>query len=246
MLLLRKWDNRIKPDGYWIQEKLDGHRAYWDGAKFISRAGNVINCPKWFSDGFPNEALDGELWAGRGGFEKVSSVIGSLKGNWELITYGVFDSPDFDGLYEERYEHAKEILNGNPRAFVIDKFKCEGTSHLLSELDKIVSLGGEGLVLRKPKSKYERKRSFTCLKVKKIFTDKAVVIEHVEKNRPGLTGSLRVIRKDGVIFDVGSGITERMAHNPPQIGTIIEYSFKQVSANGKPKSAAFVRIIKGV
>ena len=41
----------------------------------VSRAGNRFNAPAWFVVDFPPLTLDGELWMGRGTFEKLSSVV---------------------------------------------------------------------------------------------------------------------------------------------------------------------------
>jgi DNA ligase-1 len=46
----------------WVSEKLDGIRALWDGKKFVTRTGYVIDAPTKFSRHFPKEHLDGELW----------------------------------------------------------------------------------------------------------------------------------------------------------------------------------------
>ena len=34
LLLAEKWDSVIDPTGYWLSEKLDGVRAFWDGKQF--------------------------------------------------------------------------------------------------------------------------------------------------------------------------------------------------------------------
>ncbi len=39
---------------YWVSEKLDGVRAYWDGKQLVSRQGNVFPAPDWFIKNFPN------------------------------------------------------------------------------------------------------------------------------------------------------------------------------------------------
>ena len=52
--------------GWWLSEKLDGVRAFWNGKEFVSRAGNVFDAPSWFTKALPDHALDGELWGGRG------------------------------------------------------------------------------------------------------------------------------------------------------------------------------------
>ena len=36
------------PTGWWVSEKLDGVRAYWNGRAFYSRLGNVFVAPNWF------------------------------------------------------------------------------------------------------------------------------------------------------------------------------------------------------
>lgn len=43
--------------------------------------------------------------------------------------------------------------------------ECKGPEHLKEMLERVQQAGGEGLMLRKPKSKYEFKRSSTLLKV---------------------------------------------------------------------------------
>ncbi|MEE9395821.1 MAG: hypothetical protein V3V31_02290, partial [Methylococcales bacterium] len=60
---------------YWISEKLDGVRAYWNGRQLLSRQGNPYIAPNWFTTGFPSYPLDGELWAGRSNFEKLVSIV---------------------------------------------------------------------------------------------------------------------------------------------------------------------------
>ena len=65
LLLAESWDNAADLSGWWMSEKLDGVRAYWDGKQFLSRQGNLFHAPQWFIDGLPGIALDGELWIGR-------------------------------------------------------------------------------------------------------------------------------------------------------------------------------------
>src|SRR6185436_12194449 len=40
VLLAESWDGLLDPSGWWLSEKLDGVRAYWDGTKLLSRLGN--------------------------------------------------------------------------------------------------------------------------------------------------------------------------------------------------------------
>ena len=54
-------------------EKLDGVRGYWNGTHLITRQGNIINNPAWFTKGWPKQAIDGELWIKRNQFQQVLS-----------------------------------------------------------------------------------------------------------------------------------------------------------------------------
>src|SRR3954452_18767992 len=65
LLLAETWDNAADLSGWWMSEKLDGVRAYWDGKQFLSRLGNRYHAPDWFVDGLPEVPLDGELWIDR-------------------------------------------------------------------------------------------------------------------------------------------------------------------------------------
>jgi DNA ligase-1 len=64
----------IDPTGWYLSEKLDGVRAWWDSKEraLYARSGNRIWTPDFFTAGLPSDLdLDGELWAGRGQFSEV-------------------------------------------------------------------------------------------------------------------------------------------------------------------------------
>jgi hypothetical protein len=65
----------ISVSQYWISEKLDGFRAYWDGRRLRFRSGNPVPAPSWFVNALPGQELDGELWLGRGTFDQLSARI---------------------------------------------------------------------------------------------------------------------------------------------------------------------------
>ncbi|KAJ3020993.1 hypothetical protein HKX48_009397 [Thoreauomyces humboldtii] len=77
----RRRDKRgatLDPTGFFLSEKYDGVRAFWDPAEeaLFSRLGNRIHAPSWFTKGFPKElSLDGELWLGRERFQDTVSVV---------------------------------------------------------------------------------------------------------------------------------------------------------------------------
>src|SRR6185437_10159889 len=55
LLLAESWDNAADLSGWWMSEKLDGVRAYWDGKQFLSRQGNLYHAPEWFIEGLPDQ-----------------------------------------------------------------------------------------------------------------------------------------------------------------------------------------------
>ncbi|WP_413702056.1 hypothetical protein ACLKMH_11430 [Psychromonas sp. KJ10-10] len=81
--LATKFHQDIIVSDYWISEKLDGVRAYWDGQQLISRQGNLFPAPTWFTADFPNTPLDGELWIARQEFETVSGIVRTKTGKEE-------------------------------------------------------------------------------------------------------------------------------------------------------------------
>ncbi len=70
LLLAETWTPDANIQGWWLSEKLDGVRAYWDGGRFFSRQGNLFHAPDWFTEKLPPVPLDGELWLAR----RVSSA----------------------------------------------------------------------------------------------------------------------------------------------------------------------------
>jgi len=164
-MLLKDYDGR-DPSGMWISEKLDGVRGLWTGAEFLTRTGNKIDCPAWFTEGFPDFPLDGELWAGRGQFQIAKGMVASKARDsaWRQMIFGIFDAPGENPL-EERFAVLR-CLSLPPHACIVHQVVCKGVAHLLSEFEAVKKLGGEGLVLRIPNSPYVEGRSLYWQKVK--------------------------------------------------------------------------------
>lgn len=81
---------------YWVSEKYDGVRGYWDGRQLLTRGGEVIAAPAWFTQGWPAEPMDGELWAGRGRFAQAASTVRRQVPDdeaWRAMRFMVFDLP---------------------------------------------------------------------------------------------------------------------------------------------------------
>lgn len=83
----------------------DGHRLSPPKATGLwSKYAKPIQAPAWFLDELPLYPLDGELTAGRGKFQQTMStcrkgVDNCSDSEWEQITYGVFDLPDYTKVF---------------------------------------------------------------------------------------------------------------------------------------------------
>src|SRR4051812_32864830 len=152
VLLAHVWAEDHDPTGWWMSEKLDGVRAYWDGKQFLSRRNNILYAPEWFTEGLPKHALDGELWIARKQFDRVSGIVRrqDKPEAWNEVRYLVFDAPDAAGSFEDRLRFLADGIGGWKTKFATlhDHALCTGLDHLASELDRVTQLGGEGLMLR--------------------------------------------------------------------------------------------------
>jgi DNA ligase-1 len=247
LLLAESWDFISDPTGWWLSEKLDGVRAYWTGERFLSRQGNVFHAPDWFTRGLPSEPLDGELWLGRKSFQRAVSIVRrqDKSDHWKEIRYVVFDAPGLEKSFEARMEFVRECLrDAAEHALPHDQQQCRGIDHLKSELAQLEALGGEGLMLRKPGSKYESGRSQTLLKVKNFHDAEARVLKHLEGagRHKGRLGALFVELPDGTTFSVGTGFSDKERENPPSLGSTITFRYQELSEAGVPRFPSYVGV----
>ena len=171
LLLANIYSSDIQLKNYWISEKLDGVRAFWNGKNLISRQGNIFHAPKWFTRVLPEVALDGELWLARGEFEKVSGLVRRHSPNetdWQEVKFMIFDLPNHAGTFDQRLNRLKTIIAkiNAPHIQLIKQFKITSHKVLMKKLDDVVEQGGEGLMLHLGSSLYKSGRSDDLLKLR--------------------------------------------------------------------------------
>ena len=248
VLLAHTWTADVDLTGWWMSEKLDGLRAWWDGRRFQSRLGNAFFAPEWFTAGLPGEPLDGELWVGRKAFTDAVSIVRRQDGGeqWRRVRFLVFDAPGRAAPFEERVAWIAEWLGNNPHphAEAVRHARCEGVAHLRAELARVEALGGEGLMLRQPGSRYEAGRSTTLLKVKTFHDAEARVVGHdAGKGRHlGRLGALVLEMADGTRFNVGTGFSDAERGAPPPIGALVTYRYQELSRDGVPRFPTYVGV----
>jgi DNA ligase-1 len=248
LLLAHTWTNDIDLSDWWMSEKLDGVRAYFDGKQFVSRLGNVFHAPDWFLAGFPSVPLDGELWLARKAFQRTVSIVRrqDMSDVWREIVYVVFDAPAVADPFERRLEYVQDLLTEHRphHARAHSHEQCRNVDHLREELARIEALGGEGLMLRQPGSLYEAGRSTTLLKVKTFHDAEARVVEHLPGTgrHKGRLGALAVELLDGTSFSVGTGFSDAQRDNPPLVGSTITFRYQELSDRGVPRFPSFVGV----
>ena len=248
LLLAQSWNNDQDLSNWYMSEKLDGVRALWTGERFWSRNGNEFFAPAWFTQGFPNTPLDGELWIGRKAFQQTVSVVRRQDAgeHWKKVLYVVFDSPAVEGTFENRLRAIREsgVEYAAPQLRVLYQTICDGTDSLRAELTRIEGLGGEGLMLRQPNSLYESGRSSTLLKVKSFHDDDAIVVAHQpgKGRHRGRLGALLVALENGTQFCVGTGLSDAQRESPPAVGSVITFRYQELTDGGVPRFPSFVRV----
>ena len=242
LFLLNKYNEDINVTGWYMSEKLDGVRAFWDGTKLISRGGKIFNAPKFFTKDFPSYKLDGELWTKRGDFANISSIVRQKKlhKGWEQISYNIFEVPDADGNLTKRLSLVKE----NKYVKLIKQIKIKDKLHLDKFLKEIEKKGGEGVVVRDASLPYYTGRNNNALKVKRYIDDECEVVGYNKGHGKydGLLGSISCRMKNMQIIKIGSGFDENQRVTPPKIGTIITFKYYGLTSKGNPRFPVFLRV----
>ncbi len=248
LLLLTKYQQSMNTTGWYMSEKLDGVRAYWNGRQLLSRQGNAFAAPLWFTEKLPSFELDGELWISRKRFEEIHSITSQSQphSGWNDITYNIFEVPNAQGGLPTRLGQLRDYLKREPVAHlrIIPQVIYRDKNHLMARLKAVEAADGEGLVLRNPSSLYETGRGFNALKVKRFDDMEGRVIGY----RPGkgkyqgMTGALWVEIEGGKRFYIGSGLTDRERAVPPAVGRVITFKYQSFTNNGIPRFASFLRV----
>lgn len=249
LILAKTYKGDIRIQDYWVSEKLDGVRAYWDGSRLISRQGNVFHTPAWFTQNFPKQPLDGELWIERGQFEATISTVKKhtpVDTEWLRVKYMIFELPNAKGTFTQRITAMKKLVKhaNSPYLSVIPQTRVSSLSELDKKLNEVIVRGGEGLMLHHGDSLYQTGRSNALLKVKKQNDAEAIVIKHLagKGKHEGRLGALLVEMPSGKQFKIGTGFGDDERESPPPIGTTISYKHYGFSKNGIPRFASYWRI----
>jgi len=282
-MLAKELNNIEEIDNYinWFaSEKWDGFRAIWDGEKLISRNGKEYHLPDWYREILPKGVkIDGELWIDRYNFQEMGKVRKkeASAGDWLNVKYKLYDIPSIDDIFKNRLLKLKELVkviesNWNesrtklPEPF--NKLKCpiiyttqtqiKSKDQLINMYKKVLSMDGEGLIIKDPESVYEYKRSNSMLKIKPEYDAEGIIIDYKggksgTKNEGKLGafichpllnfGDNHVIDKGKLIHLSGmdDNIRENYLNTHP-VGTIVTFKYSGITENGLPRFPRYDRI----
>lgn len=248
IMLAEIYQQGVDVSQYWVSEKLDGVRARWDGKQLLSRGGHVFAAPEWFTKDFPGIPLDGELWIGRARFEETTSIVRKQRPHegWQIVRFMVFDLPEHGGTFDERVLAMKRMATHglSPYLDIIEQQTFAREETLRQRLKTAITQGGEGLMLHRKTARYAKGRSQGLLKLKPYTDAEATVIGY----RPGKgkftgqVGSLKVQTDQGIIFFIGTGLSDAQRLDPPPLQSRITFRYQGFTKNGVPRFPVFSRI----
>lgn len=234
---------------YWVSEKYDGVRGYWDGRTLRTRGGETVAAPAWFTAGWPATPMDGELWAGRGRFAHAQSTTRQQQPDdaaWRQMRFMVFDLPAHGGVFDERLIALKALVASIQQPWVqaVPQQRVATDAALQALLQRTVRAGGEGLMLHKGSSMYRSGRSDDLIKLKTHDDAEALVVGHLpgKGKHAGRLGALLVEMPTGQRFKLGAGLTDAERDHPPPLGSWVTYRYRGVHDGGLPRFASFVRV----
>lgn len=247
---------RPVPDlaNWWVSEKLDGMRGFWDGRSLWTRSGKPIHAPSWFTAQWPAHPLDGELWAGRGRFETTVSTVRRLQpvdAAWREIRFMAFDLPAHAGTFDQRlgglHELVAQVASAHLEAVAQSRVASE--QDLKQRLATVMDQGGEGLMLHHGQALYQGERSNGLLKLKPQEDAEARVVAHLPGSGKfaGQLGALLMempadARYGLRRFRLGTGLSEADRIKPPPVGAWVSFRYRGLTDAGLPRFASYWRM----
>jgi DNA ligase-1 len=243
------WPSGLDPSPYLVSEKLDGVRAFWDGQSLRFRSGLPIAAPDWFTAGLPKTPLDGELWLGRGRFDELSGTVRKklpVEAEWRQLRYMIFDLPGAPGSFAERSGRLQTLLTeaNPPWLQAVAQNRLPDPASLQALLKQTVQAGGEGLMLHRANALWSPGRSDALRKLKPMPDEEARVLAHLpgKGRHAGRMGALLLALPDGQQFALGTGFSDAQRAEPPPVGAVVTYRYRDRTPKGLPRFASFLRV----
>lgn len=248
-MLAKPWQSSLNPADFLVSEKLDGVRAQWDGTSLRFRSGRPIGAPAWFLAGLPAVALDGELWLGRHRFDALSAIVRRevpVDAEWHMLRYMVFDSPQGADPFALRALRLSAVVEAarQPWLQAVAQSRLADAAALQARLNQVVASGGEGLMLHRADALWAPGRSDALRKLKPVPDEEGLVLGQIagKGKYQGRMGALLLQAPNGQRFALGTGFSDALRANPPPVGAVVSYRYRDRTLTGLPKFASFLRV----
>jgi len=209
------YDEKRLEKGSYVSLKIDCIRAMLRDRTLYSSGGNVIAGVQHIAKQFePGDEFDGELTIPGKIFQVASGLLRSNADNPTAV-FNVFDCPNFKHPFKVRYEGMKEVSQNWPENVILVKhIVAKSPEHVKHQFAVALDYGYEGLVVKSPGHYYQLKRSWDWMKIKAADPDEVTIIGFNEGTGKfeGNLGSVKCLRKNGVIVDVG-GFTDEVRYH---------------------------------
>ena len=175
--------------------------------------------------------------------------------NTAALTEGIRDA--LDSTERMTADNVRELV----QAFMLDAQKrmlAKARQILISELalaektddekassllDEVLAGGGEGLMLHRADAHWQPGRSEALRKLTPWLDAEARVVGYLPgKGRlQGRVGALQVETADGRRFRIGSGLSDALRANPPALGALVTYRYRELTPAGLPRFPRYLR-----
>jgi ATP-dependent DNA ligase len=242
--------------GYYVSTKYDGWQVLWNGKNrtLTSHTGSVVfDAPEWWVKFLPNQYfIAGELIIPGKQAAKVSSLRNKSNPDWATALFMVFDilgtvSVPFEKRTEKLQKIVQKACSGSPQCPLryVEQVKLDSVQAIFKYYkDVVYDHGGQGIVLTRPTGFYVPggKRTADRVKLKRREDTEGRVVGY-NMNGPVLK-SLLVVMDNGIEFSLGIGFTQEeranyLKHFP--LGTLVKFSYRELTDSGAPKQARFVQ-----
>ncbi len=192
--------------------------------------------------------LDGEVVDASGKFDRVLTQVHRQKEvDASRLRFWVFDVPSNKPLID-RYGLLQRAFDGHKgtRTALLDHStpSFETVEACINEVNRVTSMGEEGIVLKTSRSIYAHGKSLEWCKVKKLSTLDLRVIGSYDGNGrlSGMIGGLIAVYK-GHEVRIGTGFTDSERREfSARLPRIVEAQYQEITKDGMLRFPSFVRV----
>lgn len=243
-MLATNFDEKTDYKGWFLSEKLDGYRCFWDTKNFKSRNGNIFHLPQKIKTQMPkNIHLDGEIYIDKYSFEKLSILKKNVinEKECENMKFYLFDLPKVKCEYKDKINKMKMISQQYPYFIrYVEQIPMKNNKKIKNVFRKYIENDCEGVILRNPSSIYTKGRSKNLVKLKPMIDDEATIVGY-NLNENNDLKSFKCKYKNNIINVYGLSQQLKKNYKRHKINDKITFQYSGLSNSGIPKYPRYKR-----